>query len=153
MTEEQKNYRRLTDYLKEYWDEKRGKRNFPELKEIDINEFDVQFSKDIFLIELVPTITMNIAKTIYLGKNLNTEFKKDSSGVHIKNLIVRFLETPMDAYNKVVETKKPLIHNIEIPCKEIATLCYRQILLPLGDAEKGDIKGILGGMRYKKNKD
>ncbi len=152
MSDNKNETRRLTDYLTDYWKGKRGSRGFPELKEIDVDELESKFAKDVFLIEIVPTVTMNITKTLYLGKNLNSEFKKDSSGVHIKNLVVRFLETPMDAYNKVIESKKPLEQNIEIPCKEIADLCYRQILLPLGDSEKGEVKGILGGMRYKKGK-
>ena len=150
MSNDKEDNRRLTDYLTDYWNEKRGKKAFPELSDIDIEEFEPKFARDSFLIELIPTVTMNITKTLYLGSNLNSEFKKDSSGVHIKNLVVRFLETPMDAYNKVVETKKPLEQNIEIPCKEIADLRYRQILLPLGDADKEEVKGILGGMRYKK---
>ena len=150
MAEEAKDIRRLTDYLNEYWDSKRNGHDFPDLKDIKMEEMDAKFAKDCFLIEVIPTVTMSVTKTLYLGKNLNSEFKKDSSGVHIKNLVVRFLETPMDAYNKVIETKKPLEQNIEIPCKETAVLMYRQILLPLGDAQKGEVNGILGGMRYKK---
>jgi hypothetical protein len=150
-TDKQDN-RRLTDYLQDYWKSKKDGRAFPEFGDINIDEIDKQYVKDCFLIEIIPTISMNITKTAYLGKNLNSEFKKDPSGVHIKNLIVRFLETPMDAYNKVLQTKKPLIQNVEIPNKESAVLMYRQVLLPLGDAKKGDVKGILGGMRYKKTK-
>lgn len=142
--------RRLTDYLQEYWKSKAEGAAFPTLSSIDVKELDRNFVNDCFLIELVPTVTMNISKMVFLGKNLNRDFKKDESGVHIKNVIVRFLETPMDAYSKVIESKKPLIQNVELPSKDRPTIMYRQILLPLGDAAKEDVKGIFGGMRYKK---
>lgn len=142
--------RRLTDYLQDYWKSKAEGADFPTFASIDMKEIDRNFVNDCFLIELIPTVTMNISKTVFLGKNLNSEFKKDESGVHIKNLVFRFLETPLDAYTKVIESKKPLIQNVELPSCENPTISYRQILLPLGDATKGDVKGILGGMRYKK---
>ena len=141
--------RRLTDYLHDYWKLKKAKAAFPKFEDINIDDIDLEYRNDCFLIEIEPKVTLNITKMIFLGKNLNTEFKQDKSGVHIKNLVVRFLETPLDHYNKVIESKKPLIQNVEIPSKEDPNLMYRQILLPLGNAEKGDVRGILGGMRYK----
>jgi hypothetical protein len=105
--------RRLTDYLHDYWQSKADGAAFPTFDSIDMKEIDRNFVNDCFLIQLVPTVTMNISKMVFLGKNLNTDFKKDESGVHIKNVIVRFLETPMDSYAKVIESKKPLIQNID----------------------------------------
>lgn len=148
--EPQPNSKRLTDYLRHYWDEKRGKKDFPALEDMDIQDLSSDFRRDCFLLEIIPTVTRFSVRTLFAGENLREEYVKDDSGVHIRHLVLRFLETPGQHYETVCKTRKPLEQNIELPGREGTLIRYRQILMPVGDPETKAVTGILGGMRYKK---
>jgi hypothetical protein len=148
---EQNQARRLTDQLQDYWDELRGSRNFPEKSDVNIKNLDKTIQNDCFIADVTPSVSKHNIKLDYLGNNLNSKYEQDEHGIYIRNLVVTFLETPRETYEKVIASKQPLMQSDEIDLNNGQKLKYRQILLPLGSNKDGEVTAILGGMRYKKD--
>lgn len=142
------NHHRITDILEDYWNEKRGKNPFPSIEQINMDELDIAVQDRSFLIHIEPIITKYVCNFQFLGKKISEGYEKDKSGKYIKHIVIGFLETPNDFYDKVIQTKKPLKTEEVYEGKGGAVLKYRQILLPLGDEKGKPINGILGGMRF-----
>lgn len=140
--------RRLTDVLLERWEEVRGNKRFPSLGDIDESILRREgVWDDSFIIEVFPLVIKSGYRIKYIGKNLGEKFELNNSGKFVKNLVLSFLETSSEKYEKVLHKQKPVIEEAEIKGRDgFDGIKYRQILLPLGDGEK--ITHILGGMRF-----
>jgi hypothetical protein len=148
MQEQDPKKRRLTEVLEDYWNEKKQGREFPSLGDIDINDLPPEIRQDCFILEVNPSPTGSNNYAIqYLGDNLNSKYM-ENSGVYIKHVIVRFLETPADHYLHVIESKEPYSQNVELERQDGGRIKYRQIFLPLGPDDDKPITAILGGMRF-----
>lgn len=143
-------FKRLTDVLFKHWNHVRGNRLFPSRKDID--EFFLQKEgvwDDVFIIEVYPLVQSNGYRPLYTGKNVGKNATKDGSGKFIKNMVTGFMELSIDKYNMVAEQKRPLQEEEVYTSPETGvTIKYRQILLPLGPDDDGEIDAIIGGMRY-----
>ncbi len=134
--------------LLEYWEGVKGNEKFPSLGDIDENILRREgVWDDAFIIEVFPLVIKSGYRIKYTGKNLGEKFELNNSGKFVKNLVLSFLETSSEKYEKVLQKQKPVIEEAEIKGRDgFDGIKYRQILLPLGDGEK--INHILGGMRF-----
>lgn len=143
-------HKRITDILFKHWNKARGDRLFP--SKSDIDEFALKndgIFDDVFIIEVFPLVQSNGYRFIYTGENLGSEFTKDASGKFVKNIVTGFLDRSSDKYNIVSEQKRPLQEEEVYTSPDTgATIKYRQILLPLGPNDDGEIDTIIGGMRF-----
>jgi hypothetical protein len=143
-------HKRITDILFTHWNKVRGERMFP-AKE-DINEFELKqlgVWDDIFIVEIFPLVQSNGYRFLYTGKNLANEFMKDPSGKFVKNVVTGFLDSSTDKYDLVSEQKRPLQEEEDYTSPENGMkIKYRQILLPLGLSDDGEVNAIIGGMRF-----
>jgi hypothetical protein len=142
--------KRLTDILFKHWNKVRGERMFP--AQTDIDEFELKqlgVWDDIFIVEIYPLVQSNGYRFVYTGKNLSKDFIRDPSGKFIKNVVTGFLDSSASMYDMVYEHKRPLQEEEEYTSPETgSTIKYRQILLPLGLSDEGDVNAIIGGMRF-----
>lgn len=143
-------HKRITDILFKHWNKARGERMFPAREDID--EFAIKQDgiwDDVFIIDVFPMIQSNGYRFSYTGANLNKDYFKDGSGKFVKNIVVGFLESSNSKYDSVFEQKRPLQEEEEYTSSETGiTIKYRQILLPLGRSDEGDVTSIIGGMRF-----
>jgi hypothetical protein len=142
---------RLTGYLEELWEEKRGEKHFPSLESmIQILEEDKSIVDSIFILEASIKVGRHSFSMKHIGENITELYKDPSEDKTQARLINNFLEANKRNLERVVSTKAKVINNIEIHLGEEQNLKYRQILLPLGDATTETVTAILGGMRCKK---
>lgn len=138
---------RVTDILNDYWEELRGNKAYPSIDEIDKNKL-AEVWEDTFLIEVFPLVMGSGYRFLHKGKNIGDDYHSEA-GKYIKNLVIGFLDNASDRYEKVIKEQKPLREE-NIFETDNTKLKYRQILLPLGNSDKGEITGIIGGMRFLK---
>jgi hypothetical protein len=139
--------RRITDVLYAHWNEVRGTRAFPRYEEINQQALRNVWD-DTFILEVLKLIQGHGFRFIHQGSHFSDEYIKDSTGLYIKNVILSFFETASDYYQKVLDTHAPLRREDVYKSTDGHVLKYREILLPLGDANSGEITHLLGGMRF-----
>ena len=133
--------RRLTMNLLGYWERVRGDRALP--SEADINPDDLAVLwDDCFLVH-----TMDLQKQdynyIYLGPHIAAMYHDG-----MKQELEHFNASKLSkGFQKVIDTKKPVLEEGGIVNALGRTVLYRQCLLPLGEGET--VNAILGGIRYK----
>jgi hypothetical protein len=133
--------RRITSRLVGYWERIRGERVMP--NEVDINPDDLQdLWDDCFLVH-ARDLKMQDYNYIYLGLNIAHMYQEG-----IKGDLEHFNASKLSkGFQKVIDTKKPVLEEGGIVNALGRTLLYRQCLLPLGSGDAVD--AILGGIRYK----
>ncbi|PIR39375.1 MAG: hypothetical protein COV35_02340 [Alphaproteobacteria bacterium CG11_big_fil_rev_8_21_14_0_20_39_49] len=142
---------RLTDYLQQFWDNARGDKVFPSIDCIRETEIDESLVDDVFILLIHHQSNNHYFSTTYIGNNilklhadpLDTENKEKSTN--------NFLESYKKHFDRIVTSRRPMTHNIEIHQGINQVLKYRQILLPIGNSADKPINAILGGMRYKRD--
>jgi hypothetical protein len=149
MSQTEKDYkkRRITDVLYNHWDSARAGKLFPAYEDIKPEQLKHVW-EDAFVLKVMPLITGYGFSVVHQGKNFGDDFIRHSTGFYIKNMITGFFETASDLYKKVVESQEPYRSEEIYTAESGEQLKYRQIILPLGDAESGKVTHIIGGMRF-----
>lgn len=135
---------RLTDVLKNYWDEKKGSNPYP--AESDINSDDLKdIWENCFLAEVKGN---NKFRYSYLGESIIEAYGDNLEGEEVVEDLL-YPESPgvVAKFSEVLEAKEPLYFDGAFINKNNMDIKFRKILLPLG--KDGKITYIIGGMRWK----
>lgn len=140
--------RRISHQLVHYWQGIKGDRVLPSEADIDPEELGAMW-EDCFLIYLSEGGGVDedaFGSYSHIGSNLMPIF------VEVYGLPGHLLTLPpnhlREAYQEMQMTKLPIVENVDEFQMESRFIQYRQCLLPIG-TEKGEIRGIFGGMRYR----
>lgn len=133
--------RRLTHRLVGYWERVRAGRIMP--SETDINPDDLaELWDDCFLVH-TSDLKMEDYNYIYLGVNIAHMYQDG-----VKGDLEHFNASKLSkSFQKVIDTKKPVLEEGGIVNASGRTVLFRQCLLPLG--KNNEVEAILGGIRYK----
>jgi len=135
--------RRITEQLILYWQKLRLDRAYPDIGDIKKDDLD-ELWDDCFIIEF-EYINSALTHTFnFIGDNIS-----DIAGKNVpKEQILSFIGNNLASqYERVLETKRPLIEEAEFKNLNNKVIKYRQILLPVGS--DSSITHILGGVRFK----
>ncbi len=140
---------RLTDILLDYWEEVRGDRRYPPFDEFDKKKLGSVWD-NVFIISVTYLTggTHPVFHNEYIGKNLDHEWLKNNSGKYVRELVVGMLDSVYEKYNNIINGCEPLYEENAFQNKEGKALKYRQVLLPFGDHDAGEVTHIVGGMRF-----
>lgn len=134
--------RRITEQLLLYWDSLRRGRVMPSREMVNANDLGRLWDDCLMIRICNDDSKAHIYE--YIGDNIQGMFGGD---VH-KGDALPFSDMLDKHYEKVVQSKKPLVQESCFDNLKGEKICYRQILLPLSE-NGGDVDFILGGMRYK----
>jgi len=134
--------RRITEQLILYWQKLRMDRAFPDIGDIKKDDI-IELWEDCFIIEFEHINNALTHSFNFIGDNI-----QDIAGKNVpKEQILSFIGNNLASqYERVLETKRPLIEEAEFKNLNNKIVKYRQILLPIGS---DDITHILGGVRFK----
>ncbi len=137
--------RRITLRLVAYWERVRGNKVMP--CEADINPDDIEdLWDDCFLVHAQDLLQPDYNYT-YLGTNVAYMYAEGIKNGGIDSLENFNASKLSKGYQKVIDTKKPVLEEGGLTNALGRTVLYRQCLLPLGNGDS--VEAILGGIRYK----
>ncbi len=139
--------RRLTRRLLDYWYAKRGTRAMPEENDIDPDELGVDWEY-CFLLQARDIANVRDYNFTYLGSGITQAYFDDLFDEHNQFLLGPNAHHLSKHFDAVLATKAPVIDQGDFCTLQGRCIHYRQILLPLGDAQ-GTITAIFGGMSHK----
>ena len=135
--------KRITERLKNYWEEKRGSNPYPTESQINSSELE-DIWDDCFLIEY----ENGKFRYSFLGTSIIEAYGDNMEGEEIVEDLL-YPETPdiSAMFQEVLDTKDVIYYDGAFINKNNMDIKFRKILLPLG--ENGKINYIIGGMRWK----
>ena len=133
--------RRLTEQLILYWNEKRGERKYPSMKDIQESEIG-HIWQDCFFVAVREVAESPEHQYIYIGENIKQMF----GGQLASTSVLPLADTLASQYYMVMQAKKPLIQETQFTNLDDEIIRYRQILLPLGPNDEV-VDHVLGGLR------
>ena len=142
-----KDKRRLTQRLLDYWNEKRGDRAMPEENDIDPDELATDWDY-CFLLQARDIFNIQDYNFTYLGTGITQAYFDNLFDEHNEFLIGPNAYHLSNHFDKVLQTKAPVMDEGEFCTLQGRCIRYRQVLLPLGDVQ-GSITAIFGGMSHK----
>ncbi len=137
--------RRITLRLVAYWERIRGARDMPVEDDIDPDAIP-ELWEDCFLLH-TQDLKQEGYNYIYLGEHVAQLYAEGLSAGDCEG--VEHFNTARlgGSFQKVIDTRKPVIEEGSMRNALGRTVLYRQCLLPLGSG--GGVEAILGGIRYK----
>ncbi len=138
----EKDIKRLEDFLISYW-ENLSTDSTPVESDIDAEILSPIWA-DCFLVRKVKEKW----KYDYLGENLIDAYGSDIDGGEADILISTGANKAKEAFDKAISKKKPVFDSGEFTNLNSQIIKYRQLLLPF-QGEDGEVKYVLGGMRWK----
>lgn len=137
--------RRITLRLMAYWEKMR--RGNPMPTEADIDPDDLQDLWDYCFLIHVKDLDKPDYNYTYLGKAIHDAYQGALSGDEGADIASPNASKLAHSYNKLIETRSPLLEEGEFTNMHNDLVKYRQCLLPLGEGQRVD--AIFGGMRFK----
>lgn len=137
--------RRITLRLMAYWEKMRKLNSMP--TEADIDPDDLQDLWDYCFLIHVKDLDKPDYNYTYLGKAIQEAYQGALAGDEGADIASPNADKLAHSYNKVIETRSPLLEEGEFLNMHNDVVKYRQCLLPLGEGDKVD--AIFGGMRFK----
>lgn len=142
-------HNRITDKLRDYWNELRGSRAYPSEREIDPRALDSIWPA-CFLIDIRKEDDSQMHFHYeYLGDELLHAYGEDIGKEQVSVLIAPNKQRMIDKIHEVVKTGEPLEDESEFVNVNSVLIKYRKIFLPLGDADKGEVNYVFGGIRWR----
>lgn len=142
--------KRITEILRNYWEDVRGDRPYPLESQIDTESELLQSIWDsCFLVRIDPNAERPYAYS-YLGKALVAAYGgQDGSEREVCEALVYPSSMSMvHKFKEVADTKAPINEDGEFTNSVGELIKFRSELLPLGDQD-GEVAYILGGMKWK----
>lgn len=139
--------RRLSTRLLRYWNEKRGQRAMPVENDLDPEELGADWGH-CFLLQARDIDNIQDYNFTYLGENIMKAYFDASLDAHNQFMVGPNAFRLSTHFSKVVDSKAPVLDEGEFATMQGRRVLYRQVLLPLGQAQ-GVIEAIFGGMSYK----
>ena len=142
--------RRITDRLIQYWQQIKGDDVLPSAGRVDSDEMGDMW-EDCFVIEIRPNPALagDFAYSYsYVGRDIHEFLTPENGEVERENLLTVPFDKLSAFYEEMLMTKLPIVEEVEDQPYEGGVMKYRQCLCPLGTPD-GQIRGIIGGMRYK----
>ena len=137
----------LTQRLLDYWQKKRGDRPMPEENDIDPDELATDWDC-CFLLQSRDVFNIKDYNFTYLGAGISQAYFDNLFDEHNEFLVGPNAYHLSNYFDKVLKQKAPLMDDGEFCTLQGRCIRYRQILLPLGDAQ-GNVAAIFGGMSHK----
>jgi hypothetical protein len=137
----------LTQRLIAYWQQKRGRRPMPEENDIDPDELAADWDY-CFLLQSRDIFNIQDYNFTYLGAGIKQAYFDNLFDEHNEFLIGPNAYHLSKHFNKVLHTKAPVMDEGEFCTLQGRCIRFRQVLLPLGDAQ-GNVLAIFGGMSHK----
>lgn len=128
-----------------YWEKMRKLKSMP--TEADIDPDDLQDLWDYCFLIHVKDLDKPDYNYTYLGKAIQEAYQGALAGDEGADIASPNAGKLTHCYNKVIETRSPLLEEGEFFNLHNDVVKYRQCLLPLGEGEK--VEAIFGGMRFK----
>lgn len=134
--------------LRQYWEEMRGKRLFPQ--ENDINPDDLMDIWDSCFLISIDDVTHRLGyRYSYMGENLIEAYGNGGEDASVCSSLVSTDQTPMvRKFDEAVRTKQPVTDESEFVNMNNMHIRYRSCILPLGNPA-GVVTHLLGCMRWK----
>mgnify|MGYP003387188149 FL=1 len=139
--------RRLGLRLLRYWQEKRGLRVLPIENDIDPEELGRDWDY-CFLLQSRDVANIEDYNFTYLGNKIMKAYFDKRIDEHNQFMVGPNAFRLSKHFTQVLETKQPVLDEGEFETLQGRRVLYRQVLLPLGNLDKG-IEAIFGGMNYK----
>lgn len=139
--------RRLGVRLFRYWQEKRGVRTMPEECDIDPEELGPDWDY-CFLLQSRDIENIQDYNFTYLGPKILGAYFDKSIDDHNQHMVGPNAYRLSSHFRRVLETQAPVLDEGEFTTMHGRIIMFRQVLLPLGNVDKG-IEAIFGGMNYK----
>ncbi|MBX9727190.1 MAG: PAS domain-containing protein [Rickettsiales bacterium] len=139
--------RRLGLRLLRYWQEKRGLRVLPIENDIDPEELGQDWDY-CFLLQSRDVANIEDYNFTYLGNKIMKAYFDKRIDEHNQFMVGPNAFRLSKHFTQVLDTKQPVLDEGEFETLHGRRVLYRQVLLPLGDLDKG-IEAIFGGMNYK----
>lgn len=139
--------RRLNRRLLKYWEERRGTREFPALKDIDPAAIE-ELWPSCFVLDTLSNFS--IPYFHYFGSNLSRY-----SGVFLsgkQDWTATLLDHAVFHYRQALEQRRPLLIENVLTLFDGSKLLFRSVLLPLSDDQK-TINYLLGAANGKLKRD
>jgi hypothetical protein len=137
--------RRITLRLIAYWEKLRAQKPMP--SEADIDPDDLQDLWDYCFLIHVKDLGKPDYNYTYLGKAIQQAYLGELADDPEDLLISPNAAKLTASYNRVIESKLPVVEEGEFNNLHNDVVKYRQCMLPLG--ENGTVDAIFGGMRFK----
>lgn len=139
--------RRLGLRLLRYWQEKRGLRVLPIENDIDPEELGQDWDY-CFLLQSRDVANIEDYNFTYLGNKIMKAYFDKRIDEHNQFMVGPNAFRLSKHFTQVLATKQPVLDEGEFETLQGRRVLYRQVLLPLGNLDKG-IEAIFGGMNYK----
>lgn len=139
--------RRLSLRLLRYWREKCGPRGLPVENDLDPEELGPDWEY-CFLLQSRDVANIEDYNFTYLGQKIMKAYFDTNIDAHNQFMVGPNAFRLSKHFAQVLETGAPVLDEGEFETLHGRRVLYRQVLLPLGDHDKG-IEAIFGGMNYK----
>lgn len=139
--------RRLSVRLLRYWNELRGIRSMPEESELDPDVLGDDWGF-CFLLQSRDIANIQDYNFTYLGDAILAAYCDEDMDAHNQFLIGPNAYRLGSHFDRVLETFAPVLDEGEFLSMHGRRVLYRQVLLPIGNDDKG-VEAIFGGMNYK----
>ena len=139
--------RRLTVRLLRYWNELRGIRPMPHENDIDPDELGEDWDR-CFLMQVRDIANVQDYNFTYLGKRILRAYRDGALDEYNSHLVGPNANCLSKHFLHVIDREAPVYDEGELHTLNGRRLLFRQLLLPLGDENKG-VESIFGGVNYK----
>lgn len=139
--------RRLTVRLLRYWNEVRGIRPMPHENDIDPDELGDDWSR-CFLLQVRDIANVQDYNFTYLGKRILRAYQDGAMDEYNCHVIGPNANCLSGHFLRVIERQAPVYDEGELRTLHGHRMLYRQLLLPLGNEDKG-VESIFGAVNYK----
>lgn len=139
--------RRLTLRLLRYWQECRGLRDMPIENDIDPEHLGADWDF-CFLLQSRDVANVQDYNFTYLGEKILNAYFDKALDAHNQVMVGPNAYRLSTHFARVLETTALVVDEGEFMTLAGRRVLYRQVLLPLGEPNKG-VEAIFGGMNYK----
>ncbi|MBQ4874711.1 MAG: PAS domain-containing protein [Rickettsiaceae bacterium H1] len=136
--------RRFTNLLCEYWNELRGDRAYPDLREVNRDHLS-----DVWDYCFIVKYVDNKYKVVHIGEGIKDAYESDLN-IASDAPIIQFdnIENIECYLEEVLESGEAVIEESECYDLKGNKIKFRQCFLPLGKNEEM-VDGVIGALRYK----